>query len=31
MKKTYSKPVLLKKGKLSLITANAPASVILPA
>ena len=30
MKKTYSKPVLVKKGKLSLITANAPASVVLP-
>ncbi len=28
MKKTYSKPVLVKNGKLSRITANAPISII---
>jgi hypothetical protein len=29
MKKTYSKPVLIKKGKLSQITANGNGSVVL--
>jgi hypothetical protein len=28
MKKTYSKPVLLKKGKLSQVTANGASSII---
>jgi len=27
MKKTYSKPVLVKKGKLSQVTANGPGSL----
>lgn len=29
MKKTYSKPALVKKGKLSQVTANAPNSISL--
>jgi hypothetical protein len=30
MKKTYSKPVLVKKGKLSQITANGASAPIFP-